>query len=122
MILATIMDFSTYIGLDKYFILFNSVICSFSIIAACINMMAEETRNITDILLDRKIIIPSITFILFFITIHYLKGRTYLADKYEIFLMFYKKMLMQQEHKAILDILSEGVITIESDGLTYFNR
>ena len=56
-----------------------------------------------------------------FIFVNVWKGKTSLAEKYEIFLVFYKKILEQQEHKAILDILSEAIITIEGGGLTYFN-
>lgn len=62
----------------------------------------------------------SYTFMYIFVSIW--KGNIYLADKYEIFLVFYKKNLEQQEHKAVLDILSEAIITVEGGGLTYFNR
>ena len=65
---------------------------------------------------------PAILFMILFPAFNYWKGKTYLADQYSIFLNFFKKTLMLQEHKAILDILSEGVITVESGGLTYFNR
>ena len=37
-------------------------------------------------------------------------------------MVFYKRTLIEQEQKTILDILSEGVITVEFGGLTYFNR
>ena len=39
-----------------------------------------------------------------------------------MFKSFYKKKLLKQQHKIVLDILSEAVITIEPEGITYFNR
>ena len=61
-------------------------------------------------------------YIAMFIFINIWKSKTYQAEHLEIFLIFYKKKLEHQEHKAILNILSEAIITVKAGSLTYFNR
>ena len=121
LIFTTMLDLAVYKNTNKYLVLFNSLLSCISIVIAVIVMTHDTSITIIEIL-TKLTNINCLFFIVIFIFVNYWKGKTYLADHYEICLMFFKKHMMQQEHKAILDILSEAVITVELEGLTYFNR
>lgn len=118
--LNVMLDFAIYKNCHRYLIFFNATLMGVSIAIATILMTNKDKMTISDFMgeMDATLFL----FMAYIIFVNILKGKTALAETYEIFLIFYKKNLMKQEHRSILDILSEAVITVEECSLTYFNR
>lgn len=88
-------DIANHNGVDIKLLLFNSIMCSLTVLISAKMIQTDETITI-QALMEALYSPNAIIFFVAFFSIQVVKMRSYFADQYLIYLMFFRKYKMQQ--------------------------